>query len=76
MRVWHQYNTYSGFGYCPFEGCGIDSLVICALVVLGLGVIGPCFDMHYLVSFQLCDHLAKEERAGCFINCLLAVECI
>ena len=39
-------------------------------------MIGPCFDMHYLVSFQFCNNLAKEERAGCFIDCLLAVECI
>ena len=30
------------------------------------------FAMHYLVSFQFCNHLAKSDRAGC--NCPLAVE--
>ena len=28
--------------------------------------IGPCFAMHYLVTIHFCDHLAKQEIAGCF----------
>ena len=29
-------------------------------------VFGPCFIMQYLVSFLVCNHLAEEEKIGCF----------
>ena len=43
----------------------VDSLVISALIVWGC-MIGLCFAMHYLVAFQFCNHLVKEEIAGYF----------
>ena len=38
------------------------------LSLLGGVVIGPCFAMHYLVAFHLCNHLAKEQIAGSFTS--------
>ena len=29
-------------------------------------MIGPCFAMHYLVTFHFCNHLAEEEIASRF----------
>ena len=29
-------------------------------------MIDPCFAMHYLESFYLCNHLVKKERVNCF----------
>ena len=34
-----------------------------------LPLFGPCFVIQYLVSFYFCNHLAGEERAGCFKLC-------
>ena len=39
------------------------TLFIVALILCG---VGPCFVVQYVVSFQFCNHLAGEERAGCF----------
>ena len=45
-------------------------LLIHWLFVLSL-VIGSCVAMHYLVAFYFCNHLAEEEKAGCFILIVL-----
>ena len=47
------------------------SLVICVLIACGgLGVvIGLCFDMHYLVPFLFCNHLAEEETRALIVSC-------
>ena len=29
-------------------------------------MIGPCFAMHYLLTFHFCNHLSEEETAGFF----------
>ena len=34
-----------------------------------------CFAMQYLVSILLCNHYAREERAGCFILIVYLLSC-
>ena len=55
----------------------VDSLFIVAPIFCEGFVFGPCFNMQYLVSFQICNHLAGEERAGYFtlIVSLMSCDC-
>ena len=39
---------------------------IVSLIVCGGPVFGLVFIIQYFVSFEFCDHLDGEERAGCF----------
>ena len=34
---------------------------------------GPCFAVHYLVYFRVCNHLGGEKKNGCFT--LIAFQC-
>ena len=49
--------------FCPVV---VDSLFIVAPIVCGCSVFGLCFVIQYFMSFQCCNHLDGEERAGCF----------
>ena len=44
----------------------IDLVFIVSLIVCGGPVFGLVFNIQYFASFEFCDHLDGEERAGCF----------
>ena len=44
----------------------VNSFCVIAIIVCGLFAFGICFVVWLLCPFNLSNHLAKEERAGCF----------
>ena len=49
------------------------SLFIFAPIGCGDFMLGPCFIVRFLVSIRvlICNHLAEEERGGCFTLIML-----
>ena len=65
----HPLSSSRGFCYRPFcdsGSDGVESLFVVVPIVYGGIVFGPCFNSCTSCPIQLCNHLAKDERVGCF----------